>query len=118
MKGCGYFYIITNLHNTVLYCGATNDLYKRMQEHRNKIYANSFTSRYNIEKLVYFEAYSMVADAFTREKQIKAGSRKKKIALIESTNPEWKDLFDTLTSGSAEELIRIKKFLARNLLGR
>ena len=109
MKKCGYFYIISNQHNTVLYCGATNDLYKRILEHRNKIYVNSFTSRYNIDKLVYFEVYSMVADAFTREKQVKAGSRKKKIALIESINPEWKDLFD-IVSASGEELCRIRKF--------
>jgi len=82
-----------------------------MQEHKNGIYHNSFTARYNIDKLVYFEAYSMVSDAFTREKQIKAGSRKKKTILIESINPDWNDLFDVLVSGTAEELIRIKKFL-------
>jgi putative endonuclease len=110
MDQSGYFYIMTNAHNTVLYCGATNDLYKRVQEHKNKIYSNSFTSRYNIDKLVYFEIFAVVADAFERERQAKAGSRKKKIALIESINPEWKDLFDTLASGSADELLRIKKF--------
>jgi len=87
----GYFYIITNTHHTVLYCGATDDLCRRVQEHKNKVYSNSFSSRYNINKLVYFETYSLIADAFTREKQVKAGSRKKKIALIESVNPEWKD---------------------------
>ncbi len=110
MHPSGYFYIMTNNHNTVLYCGATNDLYKRMQEHKNGIYHNSFTARYNINKLVYFETYTMIADAFTREKQIKAGSRKKKIVLIESINPEWKNLLDQLASNSGEELIRIKKF--------
>jgi putative endonuclease len=57
------------------------------------VYANSFTSRYNINKLVYFEIFSLVKGAFDRKKQIKAGSRKKKIQLIESINPEWKDLF-------------------------
>ena len=81
-----------------------------MQEHKNGIYHNSFTARYNINKLVYFETYTMIADAFTREKQIKAGSRKKKIVLIESINPEWKNLLDQLASNSGEELIRIKKF--------
>ena len=80
----GYFYIMTNSHNNVLYCGATNDLYKRAQEHKNGGYTNSFTSRYNINKLVYFEVFTLVEDAFAREKQIKAGSRKKKIILIES----------------------------------
>jgi putative endonuclease len=102
---------MTNTHHTVLYCGATDDLYRRVQEHKNKIYSNSFTSRYNIDKLVYFESFSNMADAFAREKQIKAGSRKKKIALIESVNNEWKDLFHVLTPGTAEELIRIKQLL-------
>lgn len=105
----GYFYIITNTHHTVLYCGATDDLYRRVQEHKNKVYNNSFSSRYNINKLVYFETYTLSADAFTREKQVKAGSRKKKIALIESINPEWKDLFEHISSNSGEELIRLKK---------
>jgi putative endonuclease len=102
---------MTNAHNTVLYCGATDDLYRRVKEHKNGVYYNSFTLRYNIHKLVYFEAYSLIADAFGREKQIKAGSRKKKIALIESANPEWKDLFDQLHYNPGEELIRLKKFL-------
>ena len=110
MNKIGYFYIMTNAHHTVLYCGATDDLYRRAQEHKNGVYSNSFTKRYNIHKLVYFEAYSLIADAFGREKQIKTGSRKKKIALIESTNPEWKDLFEQLSSNSGEELIRLKKF--------
>jgi putative endonuclease len=101
---------MTNAHHTVLYCGATNDLYKRIQEHRNGMYSNSFTSKYNINKLVYFETFSLVTDAFAREKQVKAGSRKKKIQLIETINVDRKDLFETLPSGSAEELIRIKKF--------
>ena len=109
MNEIGYFYILTNIHHTVLYCGATNDLYRRIQEHKNKIYTNSFSARYNIEKLVYFESFSAISDAFDREKQVKGGSRKKRIILIESTNPEWKDLFDTIFSGSGEELIRIKK---------
>jgi putative endonuclease len=82
MHQSGYFYIMTNAHHTVLYCGATNDLYKRVQEHKNKMYSNSFTSRYNVDKLVYFEIFTVVADAFDREKQAKAGSRTKKIALI------------------------------------
>jgi len=79
---------MTNAHHTVLYCGATDNLPRRIQEHKNRIYVNSFTSRYNIDKLVYFEPYSLTVDAFAREKQVKAGSRKKKVALIESVNPE------------------------------
>lgn len=110
MTPIGYFYIMTNTHHTVLYCGATNDLYKRVQEHKNKVYGNGFTARYNISKLVYFECFSLTADAFEREKQIKAGSRKKKIALIENINPAWNDLFDTISPGSGEELNRIRKF--------
>ena len=107
----GYFYIMTNTHHSVLYCGATSDLFRRIQEHKNGVYTNSFTSRYNINKLVYYEVFTLVEDAFAREKQIKAGSRKKKTILIESINPDWNDLFDVLVSGTAEELIRIKKFL-------
>ena len=84
MQQSGYFYIMTNVHDTVLYCGATDDLYKRVQEHKDGLYPDSFTLRYNVNKLVYFEVFSLVSDAFAREKQVKAGSRKKKIALIES----------------------------------
>ena len=108
---CGYFYIMTNAYNTVLYCGATIDLYKRVLEHKNKIFQNSFTLKYNIEKLVYFESFSIAGDAFEREKQVKAGSRKKKIDLITKMNPDWKDLFELLKESQGEELIRMKKLL-------
>ena len=111
MQKCGYFYIMTNAYNTALYCGATTDLYKRVMEHRSGVFKNSFTLKYNIDKLVYFESFSMAADAFLREKQAKAGSRKKKIGLVESINPTWKDLSELLQSHKGEELIRIKKFL-------
>ena len=111
MQQCGYFYIMTNAYNTVLYCGATDDLYKRVLEHKSSVFANSFTSRYNINKLVYFEIFTLVVDAFNREKQVKAGSRKKKIGLIESINPAWKDLTELLKEHQAEELIRSKKKL-------
>lgn len=74
-------------------------------------FKNSFTLKYNIDKLVYFESFSIAGDAFVREKQVKAGSRKKKIALIEMMNPEWKDLFELLEDHKGEELIRMKKFL-------
>ncbi|HET6766612.1 MAG TPA: GIY-YIG nuclease family protein, partial [Chitinophagaceae bacterium] len=82
----GYFYIMTNVYNTVLYCGATTDLYKRVEEHKNSVFQNSFTLKYNINKLVYFESFTMARDAFDREKQVKAGSRKRKIELISSIN--------------------------------
>ncbi len=106
----GLLHIMTNAHDTVFYCGATNDLYKRVLEHRNGFYANSFTLRYNITKLVYFEIFGLVSDAFSRENQIKSGSRKNKISLIENINPEWKDLFYQLSSNAGEELVRLKKF--------
>jgi len=104
-----YFYIIANVHNTVLYCGSTIDLHKRVQEHKNKTFKNSFTSKYNVDKLVYFETFSIAGDAFEREKQVKAGSRKRKIELIVRLNPEWKDLSELFKTNQGEELIRIKK---------
>jgi putative endonuclease len=89
-----YFcYIVTNQNHTVLYTEVTNDLTGRTYEHKEKIYKNSFTSRYNIDKLVYFEEFNDIALAIEREKQIKAGSRQKKLKLINSFNPEWKDLY-------------------------
>ena len=107
----GYFYIMCDAHNTVLYCEATDDLHWRVNEHKNGVYTNSFTSRYNINKLVYFEIFSISGEAFKREKQVKGGSRLKKIKLIESMNPEWRDLFDKLSTNQAEELIKLKKIL-------
>ena len=104
---------MTNAHNTVLYCGATTDLYKRIQEHKNKIFKNSFTLKYNVDKLVYFESFSIAGDAFEREKQIKAGSRRKKIELIVRLNPEWKDLSELLKANEGEELIRIKRLFKK-----
>ncbi len=86
-----YVYIITNKHNTVLYTGVSNDLWRRVSEHKSKLVAG-FTSRYNINKLVYYELFEDINAAIAREKQIKAGSRKKKIDLVNSMNPEWKDL--------------------------
>jgi putative endonuclease len=77
VKG-GSIYILTNQGHTVLYTGVTSDLVKRMYEHVNKIHAKSFTSKYNVHKLVYFETYSCIEEAIVREKQIKAGSRKRK----------------------------------------
>jgi putative endonuclease len=100
---------MTNAHNTVLYCGATTDLYKRVQEHKHGVFRNSFTLKYNIDKFIYFESFSIAGDAFVREKQLKAGSRKKKIDLIERVNPEWKDLSELLRANQGEELFRLKK---------
>lgn len=100
---------MTKSYNTVLYCGATTDLYKRVQEHKNSVFKNSFTLKYNISKLVYFESFTIAGDAFEREKQVKAGSRKKKMDLIISLNPDWKDLSELLKANQGEELISNKK---------
>jgi putative endonuclease len=88
----GFCYILTNKNKTVLYVGATNDIVRRTKEHRNGKYARAFTKRYNCYLLVYFEEFDEVQDAFKRETQLKAGNRKRKEALINSLNPEWKDL--------------------------
>ncbi len=85
-----YVYILTNKSRT-LYTGITNDLNRRLYEHKNKL-IEGFTKKYNISILVYFELFNNPDDAIRREKQIKGWLRKKKIDLIESTNPEWKDL--------------------------
>ena len=88
-------YIITNKHNTVLYTGVTNNLPKRIYQHRNKL-VDGFTKKYNVDKLVYYEIYNDVKSAIAREKQIKSGSRENKIELVNSFNKAWRDLFDEL----------------------
>ena len=97
MLQSSYVYIITNKNNTVLYTGVTSDIVKRMIAHKNKTYFNSFTAKYNCEKLVYFEPFQSINEAILREKQIKGSSRKNKIRLIESFNPKWLDLSDSFT---------------------
>jgi len=87
-----FVYILTNPGNTVLYTGVTNDLKRRVYEHRNKV-VPGFTAKYNVKKLVYYEVYDDPQYAITREKQIKSGSRKKKLDLISSFNPDWRDLW-------------------------
>ncbi len=86
-----YVYILTNKNHTVLYTGITNDLTRRVWEHKEKTH-DGFTKWYNASKLVYYEAFDDVRDAIAREKQIKAGSRQKKIDLVNSVNREWRDL--------------------------
>lgn len=92
----GYTYIMFNKRNGTLYTGVTSDIMRRAAEHKNGIYANSFTKKYKIDKLGYFEVYDLVVDAIAREKQLKGGSRKDKIKLIESINPDWQDLFEMI----------------------
>jgi len=82
---------MTNQRNTVLYTGVTSDLYKRVYEHKNKL-VEGFTKEYNVDKLVYYEAFNDPKEAIAAEKKIKAGSRKKKIELIKSTNSKFEDL--------------------------
>lgn len=86
-----YVYILTNQRNSVLYTGATSDLEKRIYEHKSKIIAG-FTKKYNVNKVVYYEIFNNIDEAIKREKQIKSGSRKNKIKLIENANPDWNDL--------------------------
>ena len=91
-----YVYILTNTHNSVLYTGVTNDLVRRVYEHKNHLVKDGFTSRYNVEKLVYYEVTSNVDAALEREKQIKGWNRKRKNKLVESRNPDWHDLYSAL----------------------
>jgi putative endonuclease len=86
---------MTNDHRTVLYAGVTSDLKARVYQHREKL-LDGFTKRYNVCRLVYYEAGNDASGAIAREKQIKAGSRQKKVDLIDSINPEWEDLYDQL----------------------
>lgn len=88
-----YVYIMASKPNGTIYTGITNDLARRVWEHKNNFNPSSFTSRYNVKMLVYYEHTDGIYGAVTREKQIKAGSRKKKTELIESLNPQWNDLF-------------------------
>ena len=91
-----YIYIMTNLNNNVLYIGVTNDLVRRVYEHRNNL-VEGFTKVYRVHKLVYYEIYDSSYDAIAREKQLKGWTRKKKVALIEKDNVEWKDLWDVIS---------------------
>ena len=86
-------YILANKNNNVLYTGVTGNILRRITEHKEKT-VPGFTSKYNVTKLVYYEEYATMEEAIAREKQIKGGSRQKKIDLIKSKNPEWKDLYD------------------------
>ena len=92
----GFIYIITNKYQTVVYTGVTSNLPQRILEHKEKRYPSSFSARYNVNVLVYYEQFQWIGDAIAREKQIKAGSRQKKIDLINSLNPDWKDLYDEI----------------------
>ena len=90
-----YVYILSNWNNKVIYTGITNDLKRRIYEHKNKL-VPGFTSTYNLNKLVYFEHFSQVSDAIRREKSIKKWKRDWKNKLINEINPQWNDLYDSI----------------------
>ncbi|HPJ44396.1 MAG TPA: GIY-YIG nuclease family protein [Spirochaetota bacterium] len=95
MEQLYWVYMLTNVGNNVLYTGVTNDLKRRVYEHKNKL-SEGFTKKYNVNKLVFYECTSSIESAINREKQIKAGSRLKKTELINEMNPHWEDLYDKL----------------------
>ena len=88
-------YIMTNKRNGTLYTGVTSNLVKRVYEHKEGV-VPGFTKKYDCKQLVYYETHESMDNAITREKQIKSGSRDKKLALIESMNPEWNDLYEEI----------------------
>ena len=92
MERGGFAYIMSNKYNTVIYTGSTADLQIRVYQHKTKAFPKSFTARYNIDKLVYYEDFLFIEEAIEREKQIKSWSRLKKEKLINSVNPDWIDL--------------------------
>ncbi len=87
---------MANKNKTTLYVGVTSDLKKRIYEHKHHLFKNSFTDKYNLELLVYYEGFHDIEEAITREKQIKGGSRKKKEDIVNSINPKWIDLYDEI----------------------
>ncbi|MCU0413103.1 MAG: GIY-YIG nuclease family protein [Ignavibacteriaceae bacterium] len=87
-----FIYILTNKNNSVLYTGMTNSLMRRVWEHKAKL-IDGFTKKYNVDKLIYYESFKNPKNAIKREKQIKSGSRKKKLELITNFNPDWNDLY-------------------------
>ncbi len=91
----GYIYILTNKNNSTLYIGVTSNLQKRIHQHKNHL-VDGFSKKYNMLKLVYYEIIDSMYEAIKREKQLKAGSRKKKIELINLKNPNWNDLFQEI----------------------
>lgn len=96
MERGGYVYIITNTHHTTLYVGMTSNLLRRIQQHKQKYYPKSFSARYNLHKLVYYEVLPNIQEAIAREKQLKCGNRKKKEMLIVSMNADWNDLWEEI----------------------
>jgi putative endonuclease len=96
MERGGAVYILTNKYDKVLYTGVTSNLKIRISEHKEKKYKNSFSAKYNCNKLVYYRSFHNIEEAIAEEKRIKGGSRNNKIKLIESLNPNWNDLYNQL----------------------
>ena len=94
----GFVYILTNINNTVLYTEVTSDLTVRITQHKGKKHPGSFSAKFNLCKLIYYESFETIGEAIKREKLIKGGSRKKKIELINGLNPEWVDLSAVLNT--------------------
>lgn len=91
-----YVYILANATNAVIYVGVTNDLVRRVHEHKTHIDPDSFTARYRVDRLVYYEPHASIEAAISREKQIKGWNRRRKDALVTSMNPGWVDLYNGL----------------------
>ncbi len=91
-----YVYILANQTNVTIYVGVTKDLIRRVYEHKNNLDPDSFCTRYAVHKLVYFEQTNSAYEAISREKQIKGWNRARKNKLVEGTNPEWKDLYESI----------------------
>jgi len=96
MEKGGCVYIMTNKNRTTLYIGATVDLRRRTWQHKNKYYPRSFTARYNVDQLVYYEVFPTIGEALDREKQLKKTNRRRKERLINSLNPSWRDLWEDI----------------------
>ena len=96
MQKGGYVYLLCSMNNTTLYVGVTSIIGARITQHKENFYPNSFTSKYNCKKLVYYRLFDTIVEAIAEEKRIKGGSRKKKEMLINSMNPEWYDLYEQI----------------------
>ena len=87
---------MTNKTGSTLYVGVTSDLYKRVAEHKSNTYPRSFTARYRLHRLVYYETFHSIEEAIAREKQLKSGNRQRKMDFINAMNPNWSDLFEKI----------------------
>ena len=101
----GYVYIMCSLNNSTLYVRITSNLPSKVYQHKTRMYPNSFTSKYNCKKLIYYKFFETIIEAIAEEKRIKGGSRKKKEILIKNMKPEWNDLMNKLSSFEIARLI-------------